>query len=29
LSDEGGLEYGTLPAGVDFQAIVARGLPQQ
>jgi putative acyl-CoA dehydrogenase len=29
LSDEGGLEYGTLPAGTDFQAIIARSLPQQ
>jgi putative acyl-CoA dehydrogenase len=27
LSRDGGLEYGTLPAGVDFQAIVARSLP--
>ncbi|HEX4483011.1 MAG TPA: isovaleryl-CoA dehydrogenase [Solirubrobacteraceae bacterium] len=26
LSDDGGLEYGTLPAGVDFEAIVARSL---
>ena len=25
LGGEGGLEYGTLPAGSDFQAIVARG----
>ncbi len=25
LSDDGGLEYGTLPAGVDFDAIIARG----
>jgi putative acyl-CoA dehydrogenase len=25
LGEEGGLEYGTLPAGVDLQAIVARG----
>ncbi len=29
LSDEGGLEYGTLPAGVDFGAIIQRSLPQQ
>jgi putative acyl-CoA dehydrogenase len=28
LSDDGGLEYGTLPAGVDFQAIVERSRPQ-
>jgi putative acyl-CoA dehydrogenase len=28
LGDEGGLEYGTLPAGVDFEAIIARGRPQ-
>jgi putative acyl-CoA dehydrogenase len=27
LSDDGGLEYGTLPAGVDFDSIVARALP--
>jgi putative acyl-CoA dehydrogenase len=26
LSGDGGLEYGTLPAGVDFEAIVARSL---
>jgi putative acyl-CoA dehydrogenase len=25
LAGEGGLEYGTLPAGVDFEAIIARG----
>jgi putative acyl-CoA dehydrogenase len=25
LAGDGGLEYGTLPAGVDFQAIIARG----
>jgi putative acyl-CoA dehydrogenase len=24
LSDDGGLEYGTLPAGVDFEGIIAR-----
>ena len=24
LSDEGGLEYGTLPAGVDFEGIIER-----
>jgi putative acyl-CoA dehydrogenase len=28
LSGEGGLEYGTLPAGVDFEAIIERGRPQ-
>jgi putative acyl-CoA dehydrogenase len=28
LSDEGGLEYGTLPAGVDFEGIIARARPQ-
>jgi putative acyl-CoA dehydrogenase len=28
LGDEGGLEYGTLPAGVDFEGIIARGRPQ-
>jgi putative acyl-CoA dehydrogenase len=28
LSDDGGLEYGTLPAGVDFGAIIERSLPQ-
>jgi putative acyl-CoA dehydrogenase len=28
LSDEGGLEYGTLPAGVDFESIIARSRPQ-
>jgi putative acyl-CoA dehydrogenase len=27
LSDEGGLEYGTLPAGVDFEGIIERSLP--
>ena len=27
LSRDGGLEYGTLPAGTDFAAIVARSLP--
>src|SRR6476469_1573769 len=27
LGDEGGLEYGTLPAGSDFEAIVQRSLP--
>jgi putative acyl-CoA dehydrogenase len=27
LSGEGGLEYGTLPAGSDFEAIIARSLP--
>jgi putative acyl-CoA dehydrogenase len=29
LSREGGLEYGTLPAGCDFGAIIERGRPQQ
>ncbi len=28
LGGEGGLEYGTLPAGCDFEAIVARGRVQ-
>ena len=28
LGGEGGLEYGTLPAGCDFQAIIERGRPQ-
>jgi len=28
LAGEAGLEYGTLPAGVDFEAIIARGRPQ-
>jgi len=28
LSGDGGLEYGTLPAGVDFEGIIARGRPQ-
>ncbi len=28
LGGEGGLEYGTLPPGVDFEAIIARGRPQ-
>ncbi len=28
LGGDGGLEYGTLPAGVDFEAIIARGRPQ-
>jgi putative acyl-CoA dehydrogenase len=27
LSPDGGLEYGTLPAGIDFDAIIARALP--
>jgi putative acyl-CoA dehydrogenase len=27
LGDEGGLEYGTLPAHSDFEAIIARSLP--
>jgi putative acyl-CoA dehydrogenase len=28
LAGDGGLEYGTLPAGVDFAAIIDRGRPQ-
>jgi putative acyl-CoA dehydrogenase len=28
LADEGGLEYGTLPAGSDFEGIISRSLPQ-
>jgi putative acyl-CoA dehydrogenase len=28
LGDDGGLEYGTLPAGTDFEAIIERGRPQ-
>jgi putative acyl-CoA dehydrogenase len=28
LSGDGGLEYGTLPAGVDFEGIIARSQPQ-
>jgi putative acyl-CoA dehydrogenase len=28
LAGDGGLEYGTLPAGADFEAIVDRGRPQ-
>ncbi|HEX5308738.1 MAG TPA: acyl-CoA dehydrogenase family protein [Solirubrobacteraceae bacterium] len=28
LGADGGLEYGTLPAGTDFEAIVERGRPQ-
>ncbi len=28
LAGEGGLEYGTLPAGTDFEAIIARGRPR-
>jgi putative acyl-CoA dehydrogenase len=28
LEGAGGLEYGTLPAGVDFEAIIERGRPQ-
>ncbi len=27
LGEDGGLEYGTLPAGTDFDAIIARSLP--
>ena len=29
LAGDGGLEYGTLPAGSDFDGIIARGRPQQ
>jgi putative acyl-CoA dehydrogenase len=29
LAGDAGLEYGTLPAGVDFEGIIARGRPQQ
>ncbi len=28
LAGEGGLEYGTLPAGVDFEGVIARSRPQ-
>jgi putative acyl-CoA dehydrogenase len=28
LADDGGLEYGTLPAGSDFESIIARGRAQ-
>jgi putative acyl-CoA dehydrogenase len=28
LGGDGGLEYGTLPAGSDFEGIIARSLPQ-
>jgi putative acyl-CoA dehydrogenase len=28
LGGDGGLEYGTLPAGTDFQGIIERSLPQ-
>ncbi len=28
LGGDGGLEYGTLPAGTDFEAILQRGRPQ-
>jgi putative acyl-CoA dehydrogenase len=28
LGTEGGLEYGTLPAGSDFEAIISRSLPE-
>jgi putative acyl-CoA dehydrogenase len=28
LAGDGGLEYGTLPAGVDFEEIISRGAPQ-
>jgi putative acyl-CoA dehydrogenase len=29
LSGDGGLAYGTLPAGSDFEGIIARGRPEQ
>jgi putative acyl-CoA dehydrogenase len=29
LAGDGGLEYGTLPAGSDFEGIIVRGRPQQ
>ena len=29
LAGDGGLEYGTLPAGSDFDGIIARGRPRQ
>jgi putative acyl-CoA dehydrogenase len=29
LAGDGGLEYGTLPAGVDFEGIIDRGRPQR
>ena len=28
LAGDGGLEYGTLPAGTDFGAIIARSRPR-
>jgi putative acyl-CoA dehydrogenase len=28
LDGDGGLEYGTLPAGIDFEAIISRSLPE-
>jgi putative acyl-CoA dehydrogenase len=28
LAGDGGLEYGTLPAGIDFEAIISRSLPE-
>ncbi|HEX4438365.1 MAG TPA: isovaleryl-CoA dehydrogenase [Solirubrobacteraceae bacterium] len=28
LDGDGGLEYGTLPAGTDFEAIISRSLPE-
>jgi putative acyl-CoA dehydrogenase len=28
LGDDGGLEYGTLPPGIDFEAIIERNRPQ-
>jgi putative acyl-CoA dehydrogenase len=27
LAGDGGLEYGTLPAGSDFEGIISRSLP--
>jgi len=29
LGGDGGLEYGTLPAGVDFEAIISRSRPER
>jgi putative acyl-CoA dehydrogenase len=28
LAEDRGLEYGTLPAGVDFEGIIARSRPE-
>jgi putative acyl-CoA dehydrogenase len=28
LDGDGGLEYGTLPAGIDYEAIISRSLPE-